>query len=371
MRAESPAQSISGTVARVNPLKRDAIVYAARRLLAKGTLSLPDSVLARLAGPPITRDGYTLDVQVQLMLTLAKRARVKPANELPLDVARRELDISSRLLAPDPPPRARVEDVSLDGAAGPLRARVYVPHGAPSRPPCLVYFHGGGWALGSLDSHDAPCRAFAAGAGCVVVSVDYRLAPEHPFPAAVDDATAAFRAVVRDADRLGIDATRVAVGGDSAGGNLAAVVCLDTRGDAARPCFQLLIYPSVDMSLTFPSIASVGRGFFLERPTLDWFLGHYVPDLATRLAPRASPYHASSHAELPPAFVATAGFDPLRDEGRAYAKKLADAGVACEERCYGSLFHGFLNTWGVLRGARAPLEDMIDALRRGLAPRGP
>ena len=348
-------------------MKRHELVFAARRLLATRTLSLPATIVAKLAGAPITKDGHTLDPQVQLMLKLAHMAQVKGSQELSLRAARRELDASSRLLAPEPPPHARVEEIEVDGAAGRLPARIYRPYGVSAGAPCLVYFHGGGWVLGSLDSHDAPCRAFAEGAGCVVISVDYRLAPEHPFPAAVDDATAAFRGIAKDAARLGIDPARIAVGGDSAGGNLAAVVCLDTRDDAVRPCFQLLIYPGTDMSMSMPSIETMGRGFFLERATMDWFLDHYVPDRASRKNPRASPLFAPSHANLPPAFVLTAGFDPLRDEGQAYAKKLTAAGVACEERCYGSLIHGFLHTWGILHGARPPLEELITQLRRAFA----
>ena len=344
-------------------MNKHEMTFAVRRLLATKVLSLPDTVIARLVGAPIVRDGNTLDPQVQLMLTLARLSKVKGSHELPLRAARRELDYSARILAPEPPAPTDVRELELDGAVGPLRARVYRPYGAADASPGLVYYHGGGWALGSLDSVDAPCRAFAQGAGCVVVSVDYRLAPEHRFPAAADDATAAFRAVVKDPKRFGVDPARVAVGGDSAGGNLSAVVCLDTRSDAVRPCFQLLVYPGTDMTMSLPSIESVGRGFFLERPTMDWFLDQYVPDRAMRLDPRASPLFAASHGALPPAFVATAGFDPLRDEGQAYAKKLRDAGVRCEERCYGSLFHGFLNTFGVLRAARAPIADMIDALR--------
>jgi acetyl esterase len=348
-------------------MKRHEMVFAARRFLATSMLSLPTPIVRKLGGTPIEKDGNTLDPQVQLMLILARMAQVKNSSELSLEGARRELETSARVLAPEPPPHAHVEDIEVDGAAGPLPARLYRPLGASPDAPCLVYFHGGGWVLGSLESHDAPCRAFAEGAGCVVVSVDYRLAPEHPFPAAVDDATAAFRAIAKDPSRFGIDPSRIAVGGDSAGGNLAAVVCLDTREDAVRPCFQLLIYPGTDMTMSFPSIQSLGRGFFLERATMDWFLNHYVPGSAVRATPRASPLFAPSHAKLPPAFVVTAGFDPLRDEGRAYAKKLADAGVPCEERCYGSLFHGFLHTWGVLRAARAPLEDMITQLRQAFA----
>ncbi len=346
-------------------MNRRKLAYAARRLLATTVLSLPAPIVRRLAGPPIVKDGHTLDAQVQLMLVLARMSQVKSSHQMSVRGARRELETSARILAPEPPPPADVREVTLDGPAGTVRARVYRPLGVAAPAPCLVFFHGGGWTLGSLDSHDAPCRAFAAGAGCVVVSVDYRLAPEHPFPAAVDDATAAFRAVVAAPQRFGIDPARVAVGGDSAGGNLAAVVCLDTRGDAIRPCFQLLIYPGVDMSMSFPSIESLGRGFFLERSTMDWFLDHYVPSREDRKGPRASPLFATSHEGLPPAFVVTAGFDPLRDEGRAYAKALTDAGVRCDERCYGGLFHGFLHTWGVLRAARSPLEDMVTALRGG------
>jgi acetyl esterase len=264
-------------------------------------------------------------------------------------------------------PIGHVEDFDLSLPGRTVRARAYLPRERRQNGPGLVWVHGGGWVIGSLDSHDRPCREIADDAACVVVSVDYRLAPEHAYPAAADDATAAFRWVVANAAALGIDPARIAVAGDSAGGNLATVVCLDTRDDAVRPCFQLLIYPATDLTRSFPSHRTLGKGYFLESETMDWFIDRYTPDPSVHREPRASPFHAKSLAGLPPAFVQTAGFDPLRDEGQAYADKLAEAGVSVQHRCYGGLIHGYLNMSGTVVAARAPIRDAVIALRRAFA----
>ncbi len=342
--------------------RRDRCRQRAERRFAEALLGLPTAVVQRLAGPPITRDGYTLDPRIQLLLRLHKQLGKKLTHELPVDAGRRELDSSATLLSMPGGELASVEALSLAGPAGPLPARLYRPRGARSPAPALIYFHGGGFVMGSLDSHDGVCRGLAWDARCVVVSVDYRLAPEHPFPAAVVDAVAAFRDVVARAPSLGLDPTRLAVGGDSAGGNLSAVVTLETRADEVRPCFQLLVYPGVDMTLDHPSIDTMRSGFLLERASINWFLERYLPPGHDRRDPRASPFHAASLAGLPPAFVATAGFDPLRDEGRAYADKLAAAGTAVEHRCYGGLVHGFLHFAGPVPAARAALADLTAAL---------
>ncbi len=250
---------------------------------------------------------------------------------------------------------------------GGLPVRIYKPHGLPTRGPALMFLHGGGFVAGSLESHDLVCQAIAARTPCTVVSVDYRLAPEHPFPAAADDATTAFRAMVKDASALDIDPNRIAVGGDSAGGNLSAVVSLDTRYDDVKPCFQLLVYPVVDMTMSFPSIEIFAHGFFLEVESIRWYRDQYLgADTGDpkRRDPRASPWFAKDLAGLPAAMVVTAGFDPLRDEGDAYAKRLAAFGVATEHRSHASLFHGFLNTTGVIHAAEDALAGMIVSLKR-------
>jgi acetyl esterase len=333
---------------------------------AEALLRLPGWMVGWLAGPPVTRDGYTLEPRIQLLLNLHRRLGKKLSHELPVAEGRRELEDSAMLLSMPGGELDSATPLSLSGPAGPIPARLYRPHGCKSGAPALIYFHGGGFALGSLDSHDGVCRGLASGARCVVVSVDYRLAPEHRFPAAVVDAVAAFRDVVARAPDLGLDPARLAVGGDSAGGNLSAVITLETRADEVRPCFQLLVYPGVDMTLEHASIEAMGRGFLLERASIEWFLDRYLPPGHSRRDPRASPLHAASVAGVPPAFVATAGFDPLRDEGKAYAEKLTAAGVSVEHRCYGGLVHGFLHFAGPVPAARAAFADLTAALGSAL-----
>jgi acetyl esterase len=332
--------------------------------LAETLLGLPTAVVSWLAGPPVRRDGHTLDPRIQLVLNLARRLGKPLTHELPVPAGRREMDASASLLSMPGGALASVEGLSLAGPAGPIPARIYRPRDAEAPAPTLVYVHGGGFVMGSLDSHDGVCRGLAFGAHCVVVSIDYRLAPEHPFPAAVVDAVAAFRELVARAPALGLDPARLAVGGDSAGGNLSAVVSLETRSDEVRPCFQLLVYPGVDMTLDHPSIAIMSSGFLLERASIDWFLERYLPPGHSRRDPRASPLHASSLAGAPPAFIATAGFDPLRDEGAAYADKLTAAGVKVDHRCYGGLVHGFLHFAGPVPAARTAFADLTAALGR-------
>jgi acetyl esterase/lipase len=268
-------------------------------------------------------------------------------------------------LAVDAPATVRATDVTLAGAAGPLRARLYVPDEAAAGGPLLVYYHGGGWVEGSAATHEPSCRLLAHLAGVRVLSVDYRLAPEHPFPAAADDATAAYRDVRARAGDFGADPARVAVGGDSAGGNLAAVVALDLRGDPAAPAFQLLIYPALDMSRRHPSRLRFGEGFVLTEENMVWYEDQYVPDRARRADPRVSPLLAADLAGLPPAHVATALADPLRDEGEAYAERLRAAGVRVALHRHPQV-HGFFNVTVMRSGLRA-LTLVAGALRQGLA----
>jgi acetyl esterase len=259
-----------------------------------------------------------------------------------------------------------VRELQLQGPAGAIPARLYRPRELPAAAPALLYFHGGGYVLGSLASHDAPCHWLALNAACVVIAVDYRLAPEHPFPAGLEDSVAAFRAVAARADEFGIDARRIAIGGDSAGGNLATVAAQRLRGDAVQPCFQLLIYPTTDATLSSPSIDIFASGFLLERASMVWFINNYLPAQQDRRDPLCSPLFGDV-AGSPPAFVMTAGFDPLRDEGEAYAAKLGAAGVAVTLRRYDSLVHGFLNLIGGIRAAAAAAQDAAAALRRAFA----
>lgn len=343
--------------------RRRVVQQAVMSGVARAAIRLPRWV----AGRPIVREGRTLDGQVQIALALRKLVRLASIGDESVKRARRELELQAHVFAPRHPPMARIENLRIDGPGGPIPIRVYWPAGVAAPSPALVYLHGGGWVLGSLRTHAASCQSLAADARCVVIAVDYRLAPEHPFPAAPDDALAAFRHVMREAGALDLDASRIAVGGDSAGGNLAAVVALETRTDALRPCFQLLIYPAVDLTMSFPSVRSLGRGFFLEKEDMDATRGRYLRSPADARDPRASPWFASDLSGAPAACVLTAGFDPLRDEGDAYAKRLRDAGVAVSHRCYDSLFHGFFGATGAIRATREPYEDAISALRNAFA----
>ncbi len=349
--------------------RAQSLALRAERLLARNALASPAWALSLLAGPEVERDGHLLDRQLAAMLRIVRVAGPKPLHELSVKRARAALERSASHLAPTPPALASVRDVSIDVGHAVLGARVYRPMRASSPPGALVFFHGGGWVVGSLDSHDVPCRMLAGGTPCVVVSVDYRLAPEHPFPAAVDDAIAAFRAVAALAAEIGVDPSRIAVGGDSAGGNLAAVVARETRSDVVAPAFQMLVYPVTDATMSTPSYRSCSEGFFLERATMAWFFSHYLSKGVDLGDPRLSPLAAHDLAGLAPAFVATAGFDPLRDEGVAYAKKLAAAGVAVEARSYDTLIHGFFNLAGAVHAARAPLDDLVAALQAGIGER--
>jgi len=328
--------------------------------VSRAFLRLPPRVLARLV--PHDR-AVGLDLQARVALATFSRLGAKPPYRRTVAAARRDMELAASLLARPRTPDVVARDLLLKTAPHPLRARLYRPRGGPPTPlPALVFYHGGGFVLGSLDSHDASCRELVQLTRGAVVAVDYRLAPEHPFPAAPDDALAAFRAIAADAGALGLDADRLAVGGDSAGGTLATTVALDTRADARRPMFQLLIYPAVELSRSFPSITRLGQGYFLERTTLEWFAEHYLPTPAHALHPRASPWFRDDLTGAPPAFVATAAFDPLVDEGRAWVERLVAAGVPTEHEDHPTLFHGFAATTGGIQSAREAMARAAAAL---------
>jgi acetyl esterase len=258
----------------------------------------------------------------------------------------------------------------LGGVSVPIRE--YRPAGAQPADtlPALVYFHGGGWVIGNIETHDVLCRQLCQASGCAVFSVDYRLAPEHVFPAAYEDALAAFHWVVSQAPDLHIDPLRVAVGGDSAGGNLAAAVCLGARGSALPPAFQMLIYPATLMYPNTPSFHANGEGYGLTAQAMDWFMDHYLPTRGHGDDWRASPLKASSHADLPPALVLTAGFDPLRDEGLQYADALSNAGVEAQYICFERQIHGFITMGRVIREAYTAVDVCAQALRRHVGTKG-
>ena len=263
-------------------------------------------------------------------------------------------------------PVAHIEDRTVPGPAGVVPVRVYRP-GDEAALPVLLWFHGGGWTIGSLETHDNTCRSLANAVGCIVVSVDYRLAPEHKFPAAADDAFAATQWIAEYAADLGGDPKRIAVGGDSAGGNLAAVVSLQAR-DAGGPAlaFELLVYPVTDHEFESPSMRENATGYFLELESMRWFYNQYLRDERDGADWRFSPARAADLSGLPPAFVLTAEFDPLRDQGEAYARRLEAAGVPVEARRYDGVFHGFFGMRDLMDPAQQAFDDVTKALRKAL-----
>jgi acetyl esterase len=257
---------------------------------------------------------------------------------------------------------AEVEDRTVPGPDGDLPVRVYRPSKGATLP-ALVYYHGGGWVIGGIETHDGTCRELAEAVGCTVVSVDYRLAPEHKFPAQVDDCFAALVWVRDHADELSIDRDRIAVAGDSAGGHLAAVTAIHARDAGIPLTFQLLIYPAIEYEFESRAMEDNAEGYFLTREDMRWFYGHLLPDPSVGTDWRVSPRFADNHAGLPPAFVVTAEYDPLRDQGKAYADALEAAGVPTTYRNYEGVFHGFFSMTMLLDTAKDAVRDAAEALR--------
>jgi acetyl esterase len=310
-----------------------------------------------------------LDPQVKAVLELVARAN-RPAYHTLSPKDARQLFVETRPAStPTPPEIGSVKNVVAEGPHGPIPLRVYRPAAVPdaTRLPAYVYFHGGGWVIGDVNTHDVMCRQLTAASGASVVSVDYRLAPESKFPAAADDAWAATRWVVAHADTLGLDAGRLAVGGDSAGGNLAAVVALLAR-DAGGPAIalQVLIYPVTDVMRETRTYADFADGYLLTRDSMRWFIAHYLRSKDDASDWRVSPLRAPSLAGLPPALIVTAGFDPLRDEGEMYAGRLRDAGVMVDYVCYGGMIHGFAGMGKLIDTAQRAIAHIGDSLRQAL-----
>ena len=304
-----------------------------------------------------------LDHDVEILLKMIQEAN-RPSFETVGAIAARELFMAGRkALSPDPMPIAETRDIAIPGPGGAIPARLYrsVTTGIL---PVLVFFHGGGWVVGNIESHEAMCRHLANRAECAVVAVDYRMGPEHKFPAAVDDCFAATGWVADNGASLGIDPRRLAVGGDSAGGNLGAVVSLLARDKGApRIACQLLIYPATDAAMRHDSIARYAEGYVLTRSTMRWFYDQYlrIPEDAADW--RVSPLLASDLAGLPAAFVLTAGYDPLCDEGDAYAARLAAAGVPVTHRRFPGQVHGFVTNGRVIRAAETALDEAAAVLK--------
>ena len=300
-----------------------------------------------------------LDPQVQAVLDLVIKSGRPAYHTLSPKEARQLFRETRPASTPTPPQIGAVTNVLAETAAGAIPLRVYRPAGveAAAALPTLVFFHGGGGVIGDLDTHDVLCRQLTGEAGMMVIAVDYRLAPEHKFPAAADDAWAATGWVVANAGHLGADVQRLAVGGDSAGGNLAAVVALLAR-DAGAPsiALQVLLYPVTDVGTETQSYRDFADGYMLTRDGMKWFFDHYLASPGQAADWRVSPLRATSLAGLAPALIVTAGFDPLRDEGEAYSRKLRDAGVQVDYVCYGGMIHGF-----------APMGRLIDTGNRAVS----
>jgi acetyl esterase len=321
-----------------------------------------------LGGRSVTIDGNTLDTTLQLMLAGQRAVGIEGlVTSDEVAVSRDNLESLSVSFKQDIPVAA-VTNLSIPGPAGVIRARHYRPVNGDGAP-LLVFYHGGGQVIGSIETHDDLCRQICRDGELHVLSVDYRLAPEHTAPAASDDAFAAFQWALDNAAELRADPDRVAVGGDSAGGNLAAVVSLRARTEAARlPAVQLLFYPVVNYRDETRSQTLFADGFFLTKRDINWFRDKYLDGADVDAAdPRVSPLLADDFTGLPPALVLTAGFDPLRDEGRQYADAMRAAGVAVDYREFGSLVHGFANLAALGGGSATATAESISALRAHLA----
>jgi acetyl esterase len=329
----------------------------------RGVFSLPKPVRALLAGPPVRDDGQSLDADMRLLLRLVKLENFAMSSSTPA-LGRAAIDDNAPMTS-GATIACQVRKLTV---AGSIPARLYTPADLPEGSPLLVFLHGGGWVVGSLDSHDNTCRFLAETSGARVLSVDYRLAPEHPFPAGALDALAAFDYAVAHAEEFGADPGLVAIGGDSAGGNLAAVVCHQrTRSGGPVPVFALLFYPVVDLTTRLPSRDRYAEGLFLTGADIDWFEGHYLPDAADRADPRVSVSLAEDLSGFPPTYLVTAGFDPLRDQGEAFAARLREFGVPVALRRQPDLIHGFISFLGVGNRPREATAEAAGALRAGFA----
>ena len=340
---------------------RPDVVTAVQALTLRAVMALPERVQRALVGKPVVIDGQTLATETQVMMRLQQLIRQPGLAMSGLEHGRRAVVAHGRIAGGRQPVGA-VRELTVDGGDGPLRARLYTPSSrlGSDLVPTLVFLHGGGHGMGDLDSHDAACRHLAERSGVQVLSIDYRLAPEHPFPAAVEDCIAAYEWTVKNVDVLDADPDRLAVGGDSAGGNLAAATAIQAAERGLPLKAQVLIYPVTDfVNRSASRDLFDGGGFYLERPGMDRLRDWYLPAGADAAHELASVLLRQTFPPgLAPALVVTAGFDPLRDEGEAYADLLAAHGVQVRLERYPSMIHGFFNMVGVGREARGHAAEI-------------
>ena len=308
----------------------------------------------------------SFDPQVGAVIQYLAQLAQPSLDQVPVSEARQLYRETRAALLPPAPVLPVVGDLNADGTAGPIPLRLYRPSNGVL--PALIYFHGGGWVLGDLDTHDVLCRQLAVQAGVIVIAVNYRLAPEHPFPAAVEDCFSATAWISSNAVALGVDSTRLAVGGDSAGGGLAAVMTLMARRGGPALTFQVLVYPVTDLRAESESYSKYADGYLLTRNMMRWYIAQYAQTPDDVRDWRASPLLTPSVDGVPPALVITAGLDPLRDEGEAYARRLEEAGVTVDYMCLGGMVHGFLTMGGKIDTANRAVSHIASALRQRLVP---
>ena len=358
------------------PAAEEATVkHAPLDVVAKGVLSvlsrLPEGVQRRIAGDLAVEHGTTVHPEVGMALRLLNAVPASSFETLPLEQARAQIDAEAWVFGKRTEV-GRVEDLSIPTPEGSVPARRYDPREDGPGRAVLVYFHGGGFVLGGLESADSVCRFLCARANITVLAVDYRLAPEHSFPAAPDDALAAYRWAVQQAPGWGIGPDRVLLGGDSAGGNLTIVTAMRVRDarrageDLPAPMFQVAFFPVTDMAHESDSYERFADGYFLTRDQMRWYIARYLPDAADRTDPHASPLLADDLGDLGPAYIGVSGFDPLREEGLAYGRRAQEAGNDVEVDLEPRHIHGYVNATGVGKTSVAALEKSVDAIRRRL-----
>ena len=342
---------------------------ATQRLMLRTLLSLPAPVLRLMSGGGVVyQGGRTLDPRLQFVAAQARRE--PPLPTLSPDQARRASARLGALLTGSPEPGVSAEPLDIPGPAGAIPARLYRPQGQDPDAPLMIYAHFGGGVLGDLETCHTFCTVLAAAGRGPVLSVAYRLAPEHRFPAGLEDMLAAYRYGRDNAERFGAPIAQAAIGGDSWGGNLAAVACQKLkRAGEPQPVLQLLIYPGTDVTCESASVTTYAEAFPLSKAVMDWSMGHYIGPGDNPADPRLSPLRAESVAGLAPAIVVTAGFDPLLDQGEAYARRLKEAGVPTVYRCYDSLAHAFTAFTGAIPAADVACREIAGLVREGFEGR--